>query len=122
MHAALVELRRGHVLVAAEAAATVIVAVTAPPLVGFTVYFCGMHSARHLLRTADRVQLSWRQLALLACLPLVGTVATGFLAWRLLAHLPMDVVMIRVVFIGLAALTVPHMAIVERARFARLAA
>lgn len=120
--AALVELRRGHVLVAAEAAATVIVAVTAPPLVGFTVYFCGMHSARHLLRTADRVHLSWRQLALLACLPLLGTVATGFVAWRLLAHLPVDVVMIRVVFIGLAALTVPHMAVVERARFARLAA
>ena len=118
--AALVELRRGRVLVAAEAAATVIVAIAAPPLVSFTVYFCGMHSARHLLRTADRARLSWLQLALLACVPMLGTVAVGFVAWRLMAHLPVDAVMIRVVFIGLAALTVPHMVIVERVRFARL--
>ena len=51
---------------------------------------------------------------------MLGTVAVGFVAWRLMAHLPVDAVMIRVVFIGLAALTVPHMVIVERVRFARL--
>ena len=120
--AAVVELRRGRVFVAAEAAATVMVAIAAPPLVGFTVYFCGMHSARHLLRTAERARLSWLRLALVACVPMLGTVATGFVAWRLMAQLPVDAVAIRIVFIGLAALTVPHMVIVERVRFARLAA
>ena len=98
------------------------VAIAAPPLVGFTVYFCGMHSARHLLRTAERARLSWLRLALVACVPMLGTVATGFVAWRLMAQLPVDAVAIRIVFIGLAALTVPHMVIVERVRFARLAA
>jgi len=113
------ELRRGRVLVAAEAGATAMLAIAAPPLVGFTVYFCGMHSARHLLRTADRAGVSWSQLALLACVPMSSILATGFVAWRMLAHVPVDALAIRVVFIGLAMLTVPHMAIVERVRFAR---
>ena len=119
--AALCELGRGRVLVAAEAGATALVAIAAPPLVSFTVYFCAMHSARHLLRTADRARVSWPRLVLLASAPMIGTIAAGLVAWRMMAHLPIDALAIRVVFIGLAALTVPHMAIVERERFTRLA-
>ncbi len=115
------EARRGHLLVAAEVCATAVVATVAPPLVAFTVYFCGMHSARHLLRTADRARVSWPRLVLLATVPMLGTIAAGFTAWRMMAHLPIDALAIRVVFIGLAALTVPHMVIVERVRFTRLA-
>ncbi len=118
---ALLEVRRGRLLVAAEACATAMVAIVAPPLVAFTVYFCSMHSARHLLRTADRARVSWPRLVLVATVPMLGTIAAGLVAWRMMAHLPIDALAIRVVFIGLAALTVPHMAIVERVRFARLA-
>lgn len=117
--AAIVEVRRGRWLVAAEACAAAGVAIVAPPLLGFTIYFCGMHSARHLLRSAERAGLSWRRLALLGGLPMFGTVVVSLVALRLSAHVPMDVLAIRVVFIGLAALTVPHMLIVERARFAQ---
>lgn len=113
------ELRRGRVLVAAEAGTAAILAIAAPPLVSFTLYFCGMHSARHLLRTADRAGVSWSMLALMACIPMASILATGFVAWRMLAHMPVDALAIRVVFIGLAMLTVPHMAIVERVRFER---
>lgn len=114
-----VELRRGRALVGAEVGATAMLAIAAPPLVGFTVYFCGMHSARHLLRTAGRAGLSWSQLALLACVPMLSILVTGYVAWRMLPQVPIDALAIRVVFIGLAVLTVPHMAIVERERFAR---
>lgn len=120
--AALMELRRGSVLVAVEAGATMMMAIAAPPLVGFTIYFCAMHSARHILRTTDRAGMAWPQLALLACAPMLGAVGTGLVVWHFMDLAPANALAIRVVFIGLAALTVPHMAIVERARFGRLAA
>jgi Brp/Blh family beta-carotene 15,15'-monooxygenase len=120
--AALMELLRGSALVAVEAAATMMMAIAAPPLVGFTIYFCAMHSARHILRTSDRARVAWPQLALLASVPMLGAVGTGVVAWHLMEQAPANAVAIRVVFIGLAVLTVPHMAIVERARFGRLAA
>lgn len=119
--AALVELLRGSALVAVEAGATMIMAIAAPPLVGFTIYFCAMHSARHILRTTDRAGVAWPQMALLASAPMLGAVGTGLVAWNFMEQAPANAVAIRVVFIGLAALTVPHMAIVERARFGRLA-
>jgi beta-carotene 15,15'-dioxygenase len=119
--AALMELRRGLLLVAVEASATLVMAIAAPPLVGFTIYFCAMHSARHIVRTRDRAGMAWPQLALLASAPMLGAVGTGLVAWHLMEPVPANAPAIRVVFIGLAALTVPHMAIVERARFAQLA-
>lgn len=118
--AALVELRRGSVLVAVEAGATMMLTITAPPLVGFTMYFCAMHSARHIVRTMDRAGMTWLQLALLASAPMLGAVGTGFVALNFMEQAPANALAIRVVFVGLAALTVPHMAIVERARFGHL--
>jgi beta-carotene 15,15'-dioxygenase len=120
--AALMDLRRGLVLVAVEAGATMMMAIAAPPLVSFTVYFCAMHSARHIVRTTDRAGMAWPQLALLASAPMLGAIGAGFVAWHFMEQAPANALAIRVVFIGLAALTVPHMAIVERARFGRLAA
>ncbi len=89
-------------------------ALLAPPLMFFIVYFCALHSARHLREGFREENGHGRRLTLfvvaaytlaplaLAAGFLVGTAGTAALDEQLL----------RVVFIGLAALTVPHMALV----------
>lgn len=89
-------------------------ALLAPPLMFFIVYFCALHSARHLREGFREEHGHGRGLTLLvvaaytlaplalAAAFLVGTAGTAALDEQLL----------RVLFIGLAALTVPHMALV----------
>ena len=101
-----------------EIASVVLLSVAAPPLIAFTLFFCGMHSARHILRTIDYSgSLSRRLLALSALLPMIGVAVVSALAWWFLKGKSLDERLIQIVFVGLAALTVPHMALVERVRF-----
>jgi Brp/Blh family beta-carotene 15,15'-monooxygenase len=103
---------------AMEIASVVLLSVAAPPLIAFTLFFCGMHSARHILRTIDYSgSLSRRLLALSALLPMIGVVVVSALVWWFLKGKSLDERLIQIVFVGLAALTVPHMALVERVRF-----
>ena len=102
---------------ALEMAAAGILAIVAPPLVSFVVFFCGMHSARHILRTMNfSGRSSWRYVAGAALLPMAGVLAGSTLAWVFLRDTALDARVVQVVFIGLAALTVPHMVLVERVR------
>ncbi|MEN9620973.1 MAG: hypothetical protein RL499_1166 [Actinomycetota bacterium] len=87
----------------------------------FIVYFCALHRARHLREGFREEHGLGRRLTLLvvaaytlaplalAAAFLVGTAGTAALDEQLL----------RVVFIGLAALTVPHMALVTQGDRAR---
>jgi Brp/Blh family beta-carotene 15,15'-monooxygenase len=103
---------------AMEIASVILLSVAAPPLIAFTLFFCGMHSARHILRTIDYSgSLSRRLLALSALLPMIGVAMVSALAWWFLKGKSLDERLIQIVFVGLAALTVPHMALVERVRF-----
>ena len=105
-------------LTALEITAVSGLALLTPPLVAFTVFFCGMHSARHILRTADYSGRSEvRLLAVAALLPMLGVLAASAGAWYFLQDTALDARVIQIVFVGLAALTVPHMALVERVRF-----
>lgn len=102
---------------ALEMAAAGILAIVAPPLVSFVVFFCGMHSARHILRTMNfSGRSSWRYVAGAALLPMAGVLAGSALAWVFLSDTALDARVVQVVFVGLAALTVPHMVLVERVR------
>ncbi len=104
-------------LAAWELAALAALSVAAPPLAAFTVYFCAMHSPRHILRTLaslpgvearNALALAlWPTLAVLAALAVIGLVSSdrSMQAWA-----------IQLIFVGLAALTLPHMALLERAR------
>jgi Brp/Blh family beta-carotene 15,15'-monooxygenase len=104
-------------LAAVELAALAALSLTAPPLVAFTVYFCAMHSPRHILRTLARLPATevrgalqtalWPTLAVLAAAAGVAGLASG---------LPLETRVMQVVFVGLAALTLPHMALLEHAR------
>ncbi|WP_052341417.1 Brp/Blh family beta-carotene 15,15'-dioxygenase [Salinarimonas rosea] len=111
------ETHRDRGRTALELAATGVVAILAPPLVAFAVYFCLMHSARHVLRTARAAETTApAALVAIAALPMLGTLALAGAAWFLLADVALDARAMQVLFVGLAALTVPHMALVEPAR------
>ena len=107
-------------LAATEILAVVLLAVFAPPLVAFTLFFCGMHSPRHFLRTALLAALSPRTLLLrVALIPTVTCLAASGLALVLWSDQPLEIRLVRIIFVGLAALTVPHMFLVERVRYRR---
>ena len=104
-------------LAGVEIASVGLLSVLASPLVAFTIFFCGMHSARHILRTVDYsgrrspyLLISASVAPMLAFLVMLGAA----LLW--LRDIPIEVRVIQLVFVGLAALTVPHMALVERVR------
>ena len=100
-----------------EIAALGLLATLAPPLVAFTVFFCFMHSARHILRTMDYFdQISLPRMVFAAATPMGGTVILSVVAWNSFGNAAIDVRVSQLLFVGLAALTVPHMAIVERVR------
>jgi len=90
----------------------------APPLIGFTLFFCCMHSARHVLRTRDYCNAgTLRHLLRIAAWPMLVTViGVATVVW-LSDGKPLDMRLAQLLFVGLAALTVPHMAVVERVRF-----
>lgn len=100
---------------ACEVVAVLALATFAPPLVAFAVYFCGMHSARHILRSAALMPQAPGRLALECVAPMVAVVLGGAVAWRFVGS-GLDARVVRVLFIGLAALTAPHMILVEPIR------
>lgn len=87
-----------------------------PPLLYFVGYFCLLHSLRHLTGTLAALpdhKAALRGAAAITGVTLGGA-AVGFVL--LTGAAPGDVTgsVLQVVFIGLAALTVPHMLLVER--------
>ena len=102
---------------AVELAALAALAVTAPPLWAFTAYFCAMHSPRHILRTLENLPGSAARNALaLALWPTLAVLAVLALLGGLLRDRPLQESVMQLVFVGLAALTLPHMVLLERAR------
>ena len=100
-----------------EVCAVAVCTLVLSPLVGFTLFFCGMHSLRHWIQTHKYSGLSVSFLALISAVPLAAVCAFAVGAWVLLLPSALDERIIQFVFVGLAALTVPHMFLVERVRF-----
>jgi Brp/Blh family beta-carotene 15,15'-monooxygenase len=87
-----------------------------PPLPAFTLYFCLMHGARHILRTKQQVaQVSVKSMFGVILLPMLGTLILMLFGWFFTASKSLEQGVVQVVFVGLAALTVPHMCLVQRA-------
>jgi beta-carotene 15,15'-dioxygenase len=101
-------------LVGFEMLAVSLLSLLAPPLIAFTVYFCGMHSLRHILRTKTYAEASYARLSLVSLAPMMGVVLIAVMGWLYLPELPDHEKLLRFVFIGLAALTVPHMLLIDR--------
>jgi Brp/Blh family beta-carotene 15,15'-monooxygenase len=116
--ACLVVSPRARGAAALELAVLWVAAAALPPLMYFAVYFCGLHSVRHFTATMRAVPHGRRALGVAVVLSGVVTLA-GVLAMRDGLTGPLAATTdqgIRVIFIGLAALTVPHMILVDRFR------
>ena len=103
-----------------ELAGIVLGGLALPPLVFFTCYFCLLHSPRHLLLTSQHVGLRGPVQVVVAAAPIVvATLGLAALLWLFLPAYDASSRVLQVVFIGLAALTAPHMlltALSERKR------
>lgn len=114
--AAAVESRRNR-MVGAEVLSVSLLAVCGSPLIGFTVFFCAMHSARHVIRTyhyANRASV--RLMISASAVPMLLVAIAAVAAWVFVDHSALSRAVIQFLFVGLAALTVPHMLLVERVR------
>ena len=86
-----------------------------PPLVYFAIYFCALHSPTHFCRVIKLIPASDRRRAIMHTI--VFTVITLTLAGlslnMLFGELPVELSVVQIVFVGLAALTVPHMVLID---------
>jgi Brp/Blh family beta-carotene 15,15'-monooxygenase len=111
------QIRRSQWLFGLEILAVALLSTLATPLVSFTLYFCGMHSLRHILRTGGYSGLPITKLSLISLAPMLGLIFLAVLAWFYSPELPHYELILRFLFVGLAALTVPHMLLVDRIRY-----
>lgn len=86
-----------------------------PPLGYFFVYFCGLHGPGHVGRVAGRLRIGSRDLWRSMLAPTAGALlATAAAALALLrTGIDPDEAALRATFIAFAALTVPHMLLVD---------
>lgn len=92
-----------------------------PPLIAFAAYFCLLHSFGHLLDMASRAAGPWREWSPLQWAArlwpaTLGALALGIPGWVFLSgvetgNLIGRETLAQVIFCGLAALTVPHVAL-----------
>ncbi|MCY7370624.1 MAG: Brp/Blh family beta-carotene 15,15'-dioxygenase [Polaromonas sp.] len=109
---------RKNQLASLEMISVAALALWAPPLVAFTVFFCGMHGARHILRTRKyAVNGAFKNLSWVALGPMLATVAGLLIGWQFLQTTSVDARVVQLLFVMLAALTVPHMLLVDGLRF-----
>ena len=101
-------------VVGLEILAVSLLSTLASPLLAFTVYFCGMHSLRHILRTKAYADSTFIRLSLVSMVPMLGVLFMVVLGWFYLPDLPNNEKLLRFIFVGLAALTVPHMLLIDR--------
>ena len=91
----------------------ILLAFLIPPLLTFALYFCFWHSRGHILRVWQRVKINERRSHI------IETVGYTIFTWLILASGlwlldgSLNESIIQMVFIGLAALTVPHMILVD---------
>jgi Brp/Blh family beta-carotene 15,15'-monooxygenase len=108
--------------------------VVLPPLLGFAIYFAIWHSARHLLsdvidapRAGARARKPWGPVAVATVAPVALAVVAWLLLWlvpvatpdNLAANASASGSAVRVVFVTLGCLTLPHMALVAVAAWRR---
>jgi len=86
-----------------------------PPLIYFALYFCALHSARHFGAVLKLLPPDERSAAVLNAMGMtVLTLSFAVIFFvSLIDQISFEVTMTKIIFTGLAALTIPHMALVD---------
>ena len=87
-----------------------------PPLLGFAIYFCLVHSARHFRRILSTIKatVDFSNIKNQAILFTTASwIAAGVAFWMFADFADPGPTVLRITFIGLAALTVPHMLLID---------
>lgn len=79
-----------------------------PPLIYFTIYFCVIHSVYHTVLIKNKMDMRWQELLAVTLLPMVGTLVLYAFAHIYLSDLNGLANYYPLIFIGLFAVTVPH--------------
>ncbi len=98
-----------------ELAAIILLAWALPPLIFFTLYFCGLHSPRHALEVVRHYGIKPLEAFLVSTLFTLLAVIFASAFFISGESGAVDDKSIRIIFIGLAALTVPHMILLSKA-------
>jgi Brp/Blh family beta-carotene 15,15'-monooxygenase len=90
-------------------------AIVLPPLASFALYFCFWHSRGHMLRLWQSLKLTERRRSgrEAAAYTVISWLAAGLIFYYV--QTPSTAALIKLTFIGLAALTLPHMLLVDYA-------
>jgi len=90
-------------------------AIVLPPLVSFALYFCFWHSRGHMLRLWQSLKLTERRRSgrEAAAYTVISWLVAGLIFYYF--QTPSTAALIKLTFIGLAALTLPHMLLVDYA-------
>ncbi len=103
---------RKTLILVAELLALLVSSVILPPLVHFVLYFCFLHSPKHLIDVSEHLNVSLKS-SLVLSLPLTFiSVCIAYLVYFYNASDSVNIDLIRWVFIGLFGLTVSHMSVV----------
>ncbi|MEM7281371.1 MAG: Brp/Blh family beta-carotene 15,15'-dioxygenase [Pseudomonadota bacterium] len=107
---------RSNSLCALELGGILLLAWLLPPLLFFVVYFCALHSPRHIIEWVERETFNAQQYLFVVLIVTVLTSAAGFAIATGLRFEETPSAAIYVVFVGLAVLTVPHMILIQHVR------
>jgi beta-carotene 15,15'-dioxygenase len=87
-----------------------------PPLISFALYFCCIHSMRHFLVLWRSLQKVFQRNGFYfqaVTFAIASWFMGGVTFWWCIDQMSEETALLRVIFIGLAALTVPHMVLVD---------
>jgi len=103
-----------------EIIAISILFLTTTPILAFTLYFCLMHSARHLIRSRFfLVHSNHKEFIYSLTFPTLAVIILGVCIWYFKLTPSVEKDLIQIIFVGLAALTVPHAWVLQKANFSK---
>lgn len=89
----------------------IVIAAMVSPLLYFLLYFCFQHSPRHMINHSHSMDLKFKLINV--SLLTLATIVIGVIAFMSLQQFDFTARMLNVLFVGLAALTVPHMLLID---------
>jgi Brp/Blh family beta-carotene 15,15'-monooxygenase len=105
--------RRLDRLTFVECAALVVSSLTLTPLLHFALYFCLLHSPKHLNDVGEELQISVTK-AIILSLPFVAlTIVLAVILFEFLGVNELHIDLLRWIFIGLFGLTMSHMLLIN---------